>query len=391
MSPKSIMELTKVVASRYLKAISRKEKTKILDEYCSNTGLNRKYAISKIRNFLFKNKKEKKKRGRKNSYSSLTDDILIKIWKIFDCICAERLHPYLGEAIRVLKKLGYLSIKPETEVELLRMSLSSVKRRITKHRNLKQRTLISTTKPGYLLKKEIPIQTISWDQNKPGFCEIDLVAHCGGSLIGDFIYTLQFVDLKTTWTERKAVMGKSQSRVFKGIKKVKKQLPFPLLGIDSDNGSEFINWHLFNYCKEEKILFTRSRPYMKKDNAHIEQKNWTTVRKVLGYDRFDTEEHLRLINDLYDNELRLFINFFQPTMKLKKKTRIGSKYKREYDQAKTPYQRVLESKEISQEEKDKLISVYEKLDPVKLKKSINRKINKIISLKKKTGKSQENM
>ena len=214
------------------------------------------------------------------------------------------------------------------------MSLSSAKRRITRHKNLKQRTLISTTKPGYLLKKEIPIQTISWNQNKPGFCEIDLVAHCGGSLLGDFIYTLQFVDLKTTWSERNAVMGKSQTRVFKGIKKVKKQLPFPLLGIDSDNGSEFINWHLFNYCKEEKILFTRSRPYMKKDNAHIEQKNWTAVRKILGYDRFDREEHLKLINDLYDNELRLFINFFQPTMKLKKKTRIGSKYKREYDHAK---------------------------------------------------------
>ena len=233
------------------------------------------------------------------------------------------------------------------------------------------------------MKKQIPIQTRSWDITKAGFCEVDLVAHCGGSLLGDFIYTLQSVDIKTTWTERVATMGKGQAGVFKGIKKNEKQLPFDLLGLDSDNGSEFINHQLLKYCQENNIVFTRSRPYMKKDNAHIEQKNWSLVRKILGYDRFDTQEQLDLINDLYDNELRLFINFFQPTMKLKEKIRVGSKYKRIYDTAKTPYQRVLDCPEVPEEKKEALRKQYATLDPVKLKKAIDRKVAKIVKLSKK--------
>ena len=174
-------------------------------------------------------------------------------------------------------------------------------------------------------------------------------------------------------------MGKSQNRVFKAIKNIRKQLPFDLQGIDSDNGSEFINHQLYKYCEKEKIEFTRSRPYMKKDNAHIEQKNFPLVRKVLGYDRFDTELQLRLINNLYDNELTLYINFFQPTLKLRDKIRIGSKTKKIYDKAKTPYQRVLNCSDISQEYKDRLKALYLTLDPIKLKSEIDRKIKKIIS------------
>jgi hypothetical protein len=267
------------------------------------------------------------------------------------------------------------------------MSLSTLKRKIRGHkkRNLGIKGL-SATKPGYLLKKEIPIQTISWDTGKAGFCEIDLVAHCGGSLLGDLIYTLQFVDIKTTWTERVGVMGKSQYKVFEGIRRVHNTLlPFPLLGVDSDNGGEFINAHLLKYCQENNISFTRSRPYMSKDNAHIEQKNYTTVRKILGYDRFDTEEHLALINDLYDNELRLYINFFQPTLKMVEKIRIGSKYKRKYDEAKTPFERVLACPDVSDERKERLKAIYKTLNPVQLKQSIEKKIATIISLNKKSG------
>ena len=178
-------------------------------------------------------------------------------------------------------------------------------------------------------------------------------------------------------------MCKGKAGVLKGIKKNEKQLPFDLLGLDSDNGSEFINHQLLKYCQENNIVFTRSRPYMKKDNAHIEQKNWSLVRKILGYDRFDTQEQLDLINDLYDNELRLFINFFQPTMKLKEKIRVGSKYKRIYDTAKTPYQRVLDCPEVPEEKKEALRKQYATLDPVKLKKAIDRKVAKIVKLSKK--------
>jgi len=379
MNPSTVMELTKIVAKRYLKAKKKQEKTKILDEYCSNTSLNRKYAIEKIRDICFKDKRPKK-RGRKKKYSNEADSTLIEIWKYFDCICAERLHPYLSEAISILEKFGYMKLSESVKGEVLKMSRPTIGRRISKHRVLNDRVLISTTKPGYLLKRNIPIQTNIWDTKTAGFCELDLVAHCGGSALGHFINTLQVVDINTTWTERVAVMGKSQDRVFTAIKKVRAQLPFPLLGIDSDNGAEFINDQLWKYCRKEKIQFTRSRPYMKKDNAHIEQKNWPLVRKILGYDRFDTDYQLLLMNNLYDNELRLFLNFFQPTLKLESKVRYGAKIKRKYELAKTPYQRVMESHQVSQETKDRLSSLYKSLDPVKLHRQIEKKIKVIISL-----------
>ncbi len=373
------MELSRIVAERYLKAKRKVEKTKILDEYCQNTGLNRKYAITKIRDHCFR-QKEQKKRGRKRLYSSEADAALVEIWKYFDCICAERLHPYLPEAISVLERWGYMKLPPAVQHEVLKMSRASIGRRISRHRKLNERVLISTTKPGYLLKKNIPIQTSCWDNNTPGFGEIDLVAHCGASAFGDFINTLQFVDIKTTWTERVAVMGKGQQRVFEGIKKIRSQLPFPLLGIDSDNGSEFINHQLWRYCCDEHIQFTRSRPYMSKDNAHIEQKNWPLVRKILGYDRFDTHHQLHLINDLYNHELRLFLNFFQPTLKLASKIRCGARIKRKHDTAKTPYRRVLECPSIPQPKKDQLIAFYKTLNPVQIHQIITQKIKIIISL-----------
>lgn len=377
-------EITEIVAKRYLKAKTRKEKTKILDEYCANLKIHRKHAIRKIRVHCFQEgeKKNVSDRGRKQKYSSSLDQYLIQIWEAFNEICPERLHPFLEEGIKKLEQFGYIDIPQETRKDILSLGLSTLKRRIRNHREREGGIRgLSATKPGYLLKREIPIQTISWNTEKVGFCEIDLVAHCGGSLTGDLIYTLQFVDIKSTWTERVAVMGKSQCKVFEGIEKIHKHLlPFSLLGIDSDNGSEFINAHLLEYCKKNKISFTRGRPYMSKDNAHIEQKNYTAVRKILGYDRFDTNEHLKMINDLYDNELRLYINFFQPSMKMIKKTRIGSKYKRKYEGAKTPFQRILESPEVSKQKKKELQVVYDSLDPIKLKKKIDKKIQSIISL-----------
>ena len=176
-------------------------------------------------------------------------------------------------------------------------------------------------------------------------------------------------------------MGKSQKTVFEGIVSIQNSLPFPLKGIDSDNGSEFLNHHLFRYCEDNSITFTRSRPYMKKDNAHIEQKNWSTVRKILGYERFDSQQQLNLINSLYDNELRLYINFFQPTLKLKEKIRVGSKYKRIYEAAKTPYQRVIDSPFVAQSHKDSLIALYSSLNPVQLLSDVQSKLLSLVSLR----------
>jgi len=379
MTKKAIMELTQVITKRYLNAKTRREKTMILNEYCANTGLHRKYAITKIQEICFKDK-EIRKRGRKKKYSVQADILLIRVWKAYDRICGERLHPFLEEGIKKLKQFGHINPDKKIEAEVLGMSQSTVKRRIKKERKRLGKSQFSTTKPGTLLKKAIPIKTICWNENTPGYCEIDLVAHCGGSLSGDFIYTLQFVDICTTWTERKAVMGKGQLRVFEAIKEIRQLLPFVLKGIDSDNGSEFLNFQLMRYCNNNNIEFTRSRPYMKKDNAHIEQKNYPLVRKVLGYDRFDTQKQLFLINSLYDNELRLYLNFFIPSLKLKGKIKIGSKYQRKYGEAKTPYRRVLEHPNTSQKQKEILIALYNSLDPIKLKKKIDTKVKNIISL-----------
>ena len=369
-----------ITAKRYFKAAARKEKTKILDEYCATLGCNRKYAINKFRIINYVGPPGQRK-NRKRLYSGEADAAVIKIWETLGCICAERVYPQISESIRILEKFGHIKLSDSVKEELLSMSRATIGRRIMSHEKRFGRGKgLSTTKPGSLLKKHIPIQTQCWNTNIAGFIEMDTVAHCGESLNGEFINTLQMVDIETTWTERKAVMGKSQHSILDAIKKAGTQFPFVIRGLDSDNGSEFINHLLLNYCKSKGIMFTRSRPYMKKDNAHIEQKNWTLVRKVLGYDRFDTQHQLMLINDLYDNELRQFINFFQPTLKLSSKERFGARVIKKYAPAKTPYQRVLDSADVPSEKKEELKALYATLDPVKLRRNIDKKIGIIISL-----------
>ena len=379
-------ELTAIVTKRYFKTRKRQEKSIILDEFCQNTGYHRKYAIAKLKQYWQnKDRTTSTERYHLRKYGHDLDQPLLITWQAMNGICAERLQPFLSEILPILRTRGHLSITDEQQAQLIMMSIATIKRRLrsmqTKHKQ-KAKGLCAT-KPGFLLKHHIPIQTICWDQEQAGFCEIDLVAHCGGSLSGDFIYTLQFVDIKTTWTERKAVMGKGQSGVFAAIKAIRIQLPFNLLGVDSDNGSEFINHQLWKYCQEQNIVFTRSRPYMSKDGAHVEQKNYTTVRKVLGYDRFDTQEQLKRMNDLYNNELCWYLNFFQPSLKLREKKKVGSKYKRIYDKAKTPYQRVMACSEVPQNRKERLKAFYETLDPVELRQAIERKVLRIIVLSRK--------
>jgi hypothetical protein len=274
----------------------------------------------------------------------------------------------------VLERCGELSLKPEIKALLLGMSRATIDRCLEPARFTAARHGLSTTKPGSLLKQAIPIRTFTpWDEERPGFVEIDLVAHCGESTEGSYLNTLTATDLATGWTEILGLAQKTQVAVSQAIIDLRQVLPFPLLGIDSDNGSEFINDTLWRYCQSEHITFTRSRPYQKNDQAHVEQKNWSVVRHTIGYDRLEKPEELVLLRSIYA-DLRLYINFFQPVLKLVGKERVDGKAIRTYDQAQTPYRRVLALDTIASTVKANLIVQYLQLNPVKLRDSIDAKV-----------------
>ena len=383
--------VTKQLALNYKRA-RKKEKGKILDTVIELAGYNRSYAsrvlrerakprvlgkgqrgkvqITLIEDERTKRRKRSRKRPRK--YDKDVFVALRKVWVICDCICGKRLGPYLPEIVPVLERWGELKIADEVRKKLIEVSPATIDRLLAPVRKRYQLRARSNTKPGTLLKHQIPIRTFSeWDEKRPGFVEIDLVSHEGGDPSGDFIQTLDMTDVCTAWTETEAVKNKAQVWVFAGLEKAKERFPFKILGIDSDNGSEFINGHLFRYCRENKITFTRSRPYKKNDNCFVEQKNYSVVRRAVGYRRHDTAEELEVLNELYDH-LRLYTNFFQPVMKLMEKTRIGSRVKKKYDRARTPLQRVLESNFVPKQAKKALRQEYAKLNPVKLKREIIR-------------------
>jgi len=373
MSKRSRQELTQEVHPRYLKA-NKVEKQRILDEYTATTGYHRKYAIKLLKHGL--KRKGYKNVGRKKIYRGEVVDVLEKIWETCGRICSKRLHPFLPEMISVMERFGELACSPETKRLLLSMSRSTIDRCLVKARYYSLKG-ISTTKPGTLLKKSIPVRTWhDWDDTKPGFVEIDLVAHCGGDAAGQFIYTLTAVDVSTGWTECLAIPNKTQIAVSNAIKALRLRLPFPLLGIDSDNGSEFINDLLYRYCLEEKITFTRSRPYKKNDQAYVEQKNWSVVRNTVGYDRYETEEDLQLLQLVYEY-LHVYVNFFQPVMKLIKKERIDGKTIKVYDLANSPYRRVLASEDVAFLHKASLSNLYVQQNPVSLREHIDLNTGKL--------------
>lgn len=373
MSQQSKRELLEAIHPRYLKA-SKKEKTKIIDEFVLATGYHRKYAIRVLKRGPRRNKGKRK--GRVAIYRGEVVEVLEMIWETCGRICSRRLHPHIPEMIKVLERHGELTIEPDTKTLLLQMSRATIDRVLQPARYRQPRGQ-STTKPGGLLKASIPVRTYTpWDEQIPGFMEIDLVAHCGGSVAGQFLNTLTCTDIATGWTECLALLYRSQQQVHTGIQMLRQRLPFTLLGIDSDNGSEFINDLLFGYCQQEKITFTRSRPYKKNDQAHVEQKNWSIVRRTVGYDRWESEEEHALLIDVYAS-LRLYTNFFQPVLKLVGKERIGNRTVKRYDTAQTPYQRVLSAESIPVETKAQLISQYLQLNPVQLRKDIDQKVAKL--------------
>ena len=366
----------KVLRERYLEAETKKEKTRILDEYCCNTGQARKYVIRKIQPGVDLRPKQRKKR--KQTYDGQVTTALARVWEIFDCPCGQRLKPILEVELDRLRHLGELRVCDEVALKLKTMSSATIDRKL-KHQREVLHLLRSRggPKPGSLLKQKIPIRLTQWDTSKVGYVEADLVVHCGSSTLGEYINTLSTTEISSGWWEGEAIMGRAQEHSFWALKGIRKRTPFQWRGIDSDNGSEFINQILYKYCHREKLEFTRSRPNRKNDNAYIEQKNWTHVRKVLGYLRYDTPEELMIINDLYQGELRLYKNFFQPVMKLTEKVRIGGSVKRKYDIPKPPYQRLMESNQISDKARVELEALYLSLNPAQLKRNIESKLDEL--------------
>ena len=362
----SIREYARVMRGRYWKT-DRKGKGQILDEFVAVTGYHRKAAIR-----LLGRTDEgvaKARRGRRREYGSEVIEPLKTIWEASDCICSQRLHDFMPEWIEVLSYHGELKVEVSVKEKLGQMSRSTIDRLLRPYRLTRKRRSLSTTRPGSLLKASIPIRTFGeWEEKKPGFPEVDLVAHCGESTDGFYLTTLSAVDIATRWAEYRGVWGKGQSKVGGAIHLLRQRFPFPVLGLDSDNGSEFINRDLYGYCQRENIKFTRSRPYKKNDNAHVEQKNaW--IRRLVGYSRFESREALDLLNRLYEME-HIWANFFQPVSILQSKTRHGAKVHKIYDAAQTTYRRLLASGILSEDRKRELEKRYRDTNPVKLKADI---------------------
>jgi len=381
MSPRSKREYLEAVHLRYRRA-SRRGRSLILDEFCATTGCHRKHAIRLLRRFKRFTQPRPRKRGRRPVYCH--PDLLLplkRIWLAANLPCSKRL-----KAIIPLWLPGYAQhfgdLPPKINDLLWRISPATIDRLLNPVRVQYKKRGRATTKPGTLLKRHIPIQTNQWEESRPGFLEADSVAHCGESLAGLFAYTLDFVDLATGWTEQRAIWGKGEAGVLEQIKTIEKALPFPLLGFDCDNGSEFLNHHLLRHFTQRKqpINFTRSRAYRRDDNAHVEQKNWTHVRQWLGYERLDNPQVVSLLNDLYTQEWRLFHNFFCPSWKLIAKERIGSKTIKRHDPPKTPYQRIMESPHVSPAVKCTLSQQLENLNPFLLRKKVETKLKGIFSL-----------
>jgi hypothetical protein len=273
-----------------------------------------------------------------------------------------------------------MPLTPAAERQLLTISPRQIDRRLKSRKTDLKRRIYGRTKPGTLLKHHIPIKTDHWDVTRPGFTEIDLVSHSGDCADGEFVHSLNLTDIHSTWTETRAVLGKGQTGIVAALEDMRQSLPFPLLGIDSDNGSEFLNDQLFRYCRTRKIQFTRGRPYKKDDNAHIEQKNWTHVRKLIGWDRYDSPAAVGLLSDLYHHELRLMMNLFQPSVKLIRKVRIGSRLKRVYDSPQTPLERLRACPGIDKAAVAKLLKLRQVTDPFVLANTIDKKLDRIADL-----------
>ena len=368
-------EYVEVIYQRYRHA-GRPEKRRILDEFCQVAGYHRKHAIRLLNSPAPGAARPARRRAA--TYSPAVIAALRAVWEAAGYPWSLRLKALLPLWLPWARRR--LRLRPAVERQLLAISPRQIDRRLAAHRRHLTKRLYGRTKPGTLLKHHIPLKTDRWDVASPGFTEIDLVAHCGSLGDGEFVHSLNLTDIHTTWVETAAVLGKSQAAVQVALEELRQALPFRLRGIDSDNGSEFINQHLWDYCQAQEIQFTRGRPYKKDDNAHIEQKNWTHVRKLLGYVRYDSPAAQAAIHALYRHELRLLQNFFLPSVKLMRKERVGSRVRRRYDAPRTPMERVRACPEVSSAVAAQLAQQCARLDPFALAQAITEKLERIYTL-----------
>lgn len=363
MSYQAKRELLLQVAARYREA-GHAQKTAILDEFIAVTGYARKYAIRLLAKPDVRVGPIKRERARR--YGPEVQEALAVAWAASNFICAKRLVPFLPDLVTSLEAHGHLTLTEEVRSQLLAISPATADRLLQARRQGDRPRGVSTTKKGLLLKHQVPVRTFTdWDEVKPGFFEGDLVAHCGPSAHGAFLYSFVLTDIATGWTECTALRFRSQVSVLRGLDQVRALLPFPLLGLDTDNGGEFLNREMIAYCERESITFTRGRAYKKNDQCFVEQKNGSIVRQIVGYDRYEGEAaHLQL-TELY-RALRLYVNFFQPSVKLKLKRRDGGHVQRQYDAARTPFQRLQAAGTLTTDASDRLERIFAALDPVRL-------------------------
>lgn len=390
MSPQARWEYMKSVHERYQTANGRKEKGLILTEFSKTYKCHRKSAL-RILNSAPPGERRPARHPRGSAYDSPRLMTIIEgIWKASQHAWGQRLKALIPDWLPEIRQ----QFKTTAEEERLLLSISgpTLDRKLAPKKSLLRRRIYGTTRPGRFLKHHIPIRTDNWRVDRPGYMEVDLVSHSGDCAEGDFAHSLNMTDIHTGWVERRCVLGKGQVGVQQAIDAIRRELPFPLLGIDSDNGSEFINDHLWRYSQGDAataraaIQFTRGRPYKKDDNAHIEQKNWTHVRKLLGYCRYDTREVLQLINELYRQELRWFQNLFLPSQKLQSKERVGSKLRRRYDAPRTPLARVIASGNADPARLAQLRAWRQELNPFALSKAVDAQLDRIWAMRSKAPK-----
>ncbi len=377
MSRRTRTEYLERMRERYAQA-SRAKKKQLLDEVCQMCGYHRKHAIRTLNDSPRDHPRGHAQRGRGLTYGKQTLSVLQAVWEAAGCPWSVRLKALLPTWMPRIRE--HFVMTPAMEAQLLAISPRQMDRRLQLSKTKLKRRIYGRTKPGRLLKHHIPVRASHWDVRRPGWLEIDLVSHSGNAASGVFIFSLNVTDIYSTWVETRAVMGKSQRAVLGALDEIFQALPFPVLGIDSDNGTEFVNQTLFRFCESRHIRFTRGRPYKKDDNAHVEQKNWTHVRRLVGWERYDSPAALAALNALYKNEWRMMMNLFQPSVKLQAKLRVGSRLRRRYGTPRTPLARLQQWGFESPETQTELERLASTCDPFALSQAIDQQVEKIHTL-----------